>query len=85
MRRRISLGLLLVVAVAVVWVWIAFANRAKRQAGRPITDLEVTMPLNQAGGGPVPAEAYEVYSALYQAPMNEPLAFSGSHSRIFRK
>ena len=35
------------------------------------------MPLNQAGGGPVPAEAYEVYSALYQAPMHEPLVFSG--------
>jgi hypothetical protein len=34
------------------------------------------MPLNQRGGGVVPSEAYEVYSALYQAPMQEPLVFS---------
>ena len=34
------------------------------------------MPLNQSGGGPAPADAYEVYSALYQAPMQEPLAFA---------
>ena len=34
------------------------------------------MPLNQPGGGVVPSEAYEVYSALYQAPMQEPLVFS---------
>ena len=34
------------------------------------------MPLNQSGGGPAPAEAYEVYSALYQAPMPEVLAFA---------
>jgi hypothetical protein len=34
------------------------------------------MPLNEPGGGPVSAEAYDVYSALYQAPMHEPLAFS---------
>ena len=43
---------------------------------KPITDLGVTMPLNQAGGSPAPTEAYEVYSALYQAPMPEPLAFA---------
>ena len=34
------------------------------------------MPLNQPGGGVAPAEAYEVYSALYQAPMHEQLAFA---------
>lgn len=34
------------------------------------------MPLNQSGGGPAPAEAYDVYSALYQAPMPETLAFA---------
>ena len=31
------------------------------------------MPLNQPGGAPAPAEAYEVYSSLYQAPMGEML------------
>ena len=57
-------------------LWIASLHRAKKQAGKPITDLGVTMPLNQSGGGPAPADAYEVYSALYQAPMQEPLAFA---------
>jgi len=63
------------VALAVVSLWITLAFRAKRQA-KPITDLGVTMPLNQPGGAPVSAEAYEVYSALYQAPMAEMLAFA---------
>ncbi|MGA8109268.1 MAG: hypothetical protein WBD46_19620 [Acidobacteriaceae bacterium] len=43
------------------------------QGGVP--DLSVTSPLNQPGGGPAPADAYEVYSALYQAPVGEPLVF----------
>lgn len=34
------------------------------------------MPLNQPGGGVVSTESYEVYSGLYQAPMQEPLVFS---------
>ena len=34
------------------------------------------MPLNQSGGGVAPAEVYQVYSALYQARMQEPLVFS---------
>jgi hypothetical protein len=68
--------LVLLVAMALVWVWIASLHRAQKQAGKPIADLGVTMPLNQSGGGPAPAEAYEVYSALYQAPMQEPLAIA---------
>ncbi|HET6218657.1 MAG TPA: hypothetical protein VFE27_16665 [Acidobacteriaceae bacterium] len=71
MSRRILLAAVLVVAVLVLGVWIFSAHHRK-----PITDLGITMPLNEAGGGPVSAEAYEVYSALYQAPMHEPLAFS---------
>jgi hypothetical protein len=67
---------LLLVVMALLWVWIASLHRAKKQPGQPITDLGVTMPLNQSGGGPAPAEAYEVYSALYQAPMQEALAFA---------
>jgi hypothetical protein len=70
-----SLVFVATVAVAVVLVWITSAYRAKRHA-KEITDLGVTMPLNQSGGGPAPAEAYEVYSALYQAPMPEVLAFA---------
>jgi hypothetical protein len=73
--RPAALGLLVAVAVGVVLVWVTAAYRAKRQA-KPITDLGVTMPLNQPGGEPAPAEGYEVYSALYQAPMGEMLAFA---------
>jgi hypothetical protein len=75
LRKYISLVLIATVAVVVVLVWIISAYRAKRHA-TPITDLGVTMPLNQPGGAPAPAEAYEVYSSLYQAPMGEMLAFA---------
>jgi hypothetical protein len=68
--------LLLVVAAALLWVGIVSLRRAKTHTSAPITDLGATMPLNQPGGGVVPAEAYEVYSALYLAPMQEPLVFS---------
>jgi hypothetical protein len=68
--------LLLMVAAALLWVGIVSLRRAKTHTSAPIIDLGATMPLNQPGGGVVPAEAYEVYSALYQAPMQEPLVFS---------
>jgi hypothetical protein len=42
---------------------------------RPIADLSVTSPLNQAGGDPAPADSYEVYSALYRDSVPEPLVF----------
>ena len=73
MRFSWRLGMwVLLAAMALIWIAsIHHARRAKR-----IVDLGTTMPLNQAGGGPAPAEAYEVYSALYQAPMAEPLAFA---------
>jgi hypothetical protein len=74
-KKNISLVFVATAAVAVVLVWITSAYRAKRQA-KPITDLGVTMPLNRPGGAPASAEAYEVYSALYQAPMAETLVFA---------
>jgi hypothetical protein len=61
--------------MALVWVLMTSPHRG-RQADKSITDLGVTMPLNQPGGGPVLLEAYEVYSALYQVPMDEPLVFA---------
>jgi hypothetical protein len=73
------LGLLVVltlIAVALVWTRMASPHHAREPASEPFTDLGVTMPLNQPGGGVAPAEAYEVYSALYQAPMHEPLVFA---------
>jgi hypothetical protein len=78
--------LLLVVAAALLWAGIVSLHRAQTPVrtppvntppvNTPISDLGATMPLNQPGGGVVAAEAYAVYSALYQAPMQEPLVFS---------
>lgn len=46
----------------------------------PVPDLSQTSPLNRPGGGPAPAEAYRIYSALYAAPINEPLVFDQDSS-----
>jgi hypothetical protein len=67
---------LIVVAIVLIWLRIASGRHAKAPATKPITDLAATSPLNQPGGGAVPAEAYDVYSGLYQAPTQEPLAFA---------
>ncbi len=72
MRVWWRVGLIVVVIAAVVF-WLRTSSR--HRATKP-TDLGVTMPLNQPGGGPAPDDAYEVYSGLYQAPMQEPLAFA---------
>ena len=69
---------LVVIAVALIWVRIASQRHAKTPATTAITDLAATSPLNQPGGGAAPAEAYEVYSELYHAPSQEPLAFAES-------
>jgi hypothetical protein len=74
---RLWLRLLLVlVLVALVWKRLVPPHATRTLTTRPTADLSVTMPLNQTGGSPAPADAYEVYSALYQTSMNEPLAFS---------
>jgi len=64
--------------IVVVLIWIRFVphRRTPPHSGQRITDLAATSPLNQPGDGPAPAEAYEVYSALYQAPSRDPLAFA---------
>src|SRR6202046_2857439 len=77
MARSTGLWLLLLVTVAtLVWVGVVSLRHGKRLVNKPITDLGATMPLNQPGGGVVATEAYAVYSALYRAPMQEPLVFS---------
>jgi hypothetical protein len=68
--------LLLVVAAALLWVGVVSLHHTKTPVSAPITDLGATMPLNQPGGGVVSADAYAVYSALYEIPMQEPLVFS---------
>jgi hypothetical protein len=67
---------LLVVLVAGALLWVGIHSLRRPKTPMPITDLGATKPLNQPGGGVVPTEAYAVYSALYQAPMQEPLVFS---------
>jgi hypothetical protein len=72
MRVWWRVGLIVVVIAVVV---LGLRTTSMHRAGKP-TDLGVTMPLNQPGGGPAPDDAYEVYSDLYQAPMQESLAFA---------
>ena len=72
MRVWWRIGLVsIVIAVVVLWLRTTSMHRASKP-----TDLGVTMPLNQPGGGLAPDDAYEVYSGLYQVPMQEPLAFA---------
>jgi hypothetical protein len=72
-----------------VWLWVTLAvivmlllarisphRHIKTTATKTVTDLSVTNPLNQPGGGTAPDWAYEIYSALYQVPMQEPLVFA---------
>jgi len=74
---RLSLWVsLVVVATVLIWIRIASQRHAKPSTTKLITDLAATSPLNQPGGGVAPAEAYEIYSALYGTPMHEPLAFA---------
>ncbi|HEX4038590.1 MAG TPA: hypothetical protein VHX37_11070 [Acidobacteriaceae bacterium] len=80
---RVSVRVILRVGLVVVAVAILCVRLIPRH-GRPqnlvphqrsVPDLSVTQPLNQAGGGAAPADAYAVYSALYQTPAGEPLVF----------
>lgn len=63
------------IVVAGIVIWLRFVPHHTKSV-KPIKDLAVTSPLNQPGGGLIPTEAYEVYSALYQTPMPESLAFA---------
>ena len=74
---RLGFRLILVaIAVAIIGLRLIPRHFPRTPANTRIPDLSATNPLNQAGGGDAPAEAYEVYSALYQSPSDEPLVFS---------
>jgi hypothetical protein len=80
---RLGFRLILVVfAVVVICVRLIPRHRVAPAGSRVIPDLAATSPLNQPRGGPAPSEAYEVYSALYQAPSQppnqEPLVFANN-------
>jgi hypothetical protein len=79
-RQHVLLAFLVVATAALVWMWTArvrhgLLSTKPISAIKPIPNLGATIPLDQPGGGIAPAEAYQVYSALYQAAMEEPLAF----------
>lgn len=67
---------LAVVAAGVLCFRIRWPHFAKPDTPAAIADLAVSKPLNQPGGGDIAAEAYEVYSALYREPQQEPLDFA---------
>jgi hypothetical protein len=74
---RLGFRLILVaIAVAIIGLRLIPRHVPRAPANPRVPDLSATNPLNQAGGGAAPAEAYEVYSALYQSPSDEPLIFS---------
>jgi hypothetical protein len=79
-RRAVLWIVVIVLAVAMVWVRSGGRYMAKWAGRHTIPDLSVTSPLNQPGGAAAPAEAYEIYSALYASPyaspVDEPLAFT---------
>lgn len=68
--------ILVIVAGVLIWIRLVPHGRGPQTGTGTIPDRSATSPLNQHGGGPAPAQAYEVYSALYQTPMQEPLVFS---------
>ncbi len=81
---RLGFRLILVVIAAAIILVRLIPRHPPRPHATPVPDLSVSNPLNQPGGGPVPAEAYAVYSALYQSSAqtraqgqpDEPLVFA---------
>ena len=74
---RLGLRILLIAVVAaLIWGRYLSPHRATKAPVPSTRDLSQAMPMNAPGGGPAPEEAYEIYSALYQAPMPEALAFA---------
>lgn len=64
---------IVLLCVLVALLWYRFMPRHPHLI--PQKDLSVSSPLNRPTGGPAPPEAYPIYSALYQQPTSEPLAF----------
>jgi len=63
-----------VAAIALIWTHIPWLRHPAHPAAIP--DRSTSSPLNVPGGGMAPADAYEVYSALYREPADEPLVFA---------
>jgi hypothetical protein len=82
MRLTPRLGIRLVlVIVALCLLWFRLVPRLmRRRHAHGADNVVLTTSLNQPSSEPAPAEAYAIYSALYQAPppgpANEPLVFA---------
>ena len=81
MKTRLSWRLwlrigLFAVAVVLFLVRLVPLRHARAPAEKPVVDLQAISPLNQPGDGVAPADAYEVYSGIYQTPSPDPLAFA---------
>lgn len=74
--RALLTAVLVTIAVGLLFLRIFSHHGFFVKMPRSVPDRSVTSPLNIPGGGPAPSDAYEVYSALYQEPMDEPLVFS---------
>ena len=74
--RALVPALLVALAVALVFLRILSHRGFYLKVSPSVPDRSVTSPLNVPGGGPAPADSYEVYSALYREPADEPLVFS---------
>jgi hypothetical protein len=72
--RHIWFTLALIALVAVVF--LIRGHGLFHFPGPRITDLAVTSPLNQPGGGAASTDAYDVYSGLYSSPLDEPLVIA---------
>ncbi len=77
--RQIALTIIALV-VAALLILHHYLHRLVGPPGPGIVDRSVTQPLNQPSALAAPLEAYEVYSALYHAPIDEPLVFAAESS-----
>ncbi|MGC2636409.1 MAG: hypothetical protein WA294_04475 [Acidobacteriaceae bacterium] len=80
MAPRLALRLVLVL-VALCLLWFRLMPRLmQRGRSRGADDVVLSTALNQPGSEPAPADAYPIYSALYQTPppgsAGEPLVFA---------
>jgi hypothetical protein len=74
--RALLPALLVALVVVLVFLRVLSHRGFYLKVAPSVPDRSVTSPLNVPGGGPAPADAYEVYSALYREPAEEPLVFS---------
>jgi hypothetical protein len=75
-KALIAVIVVAMMVALLLWLQVRLPYHANPPVNKPIQDLSRTNPLNQPNGGPAPTDAYEIYSALYQAPAGEPLVFS---------